>query len=123
MTLTRQEAFNTALAGLRQQGRPSGGSGGCFYRSPDGCKCAIGWLIPDDKYSPDLEGCSAESADVIAAMGGDSQESHFYYDMQGSIHDHLTVKDGNFRDNLELRAKDFAYRWRLVYPMPANAPC
>jgi len=27
----------------------------CMYRAPDGKRCAIGWLIPDDVYSKALE--------------------------------------------------------------------
>jgi len=27
----------------------------CMYRAPDGRRCAIGWLIPDDVYSKALE--------------------------------------------------------------------
>lgn len=37
---------------------------GCAYRGEGGRKCAIGALIPDDKYDPEFEGsdvhCSAE---------------------------------------------------------------
>lgn len=32
------------------------GTDQCLYRGPDGTRCAIGWLIPEDKYSPDIEG-------------------------------------------------------------------
>jgi hypothetical protein len=28
----------------------------CQYRGKDGVKCAIGWLIPDEYYHPDMEG-------------------------------------------------------------------
>lgn len=27
----------------------------CLYRAPDGCKCAIGALIPDDLYQPEMD--------------------------------------------------------------------
>lgn len=27
----------------------------CAYRGADGLKCAVGCLIPDDKYTPDIE--------------------------------------------------------------------
>lgn len=30
-------------------------NGTCYYKSPDGNKCAIGRFIPDDEYSLDLE--------------------------------------------------------------------
>src|SRR5690606_37517326 len=28
----------------------------CRYRGPDGLKCAVGHIIPDELYTPDLEG-------------------------------------------------------------------
>lgn len=57
-----QEWFDTAARGIISQGKPSMGrdpiteNEKCVYRSSDGCKCAIGWLIPDDKYDPSFEG-------------------------------------------------------------------
>lgn len=54
---TNQEAFDIALNGILQQGGPSldKENVNCMYRSHQGRKCAIGWLIPDDKYNPDFE--------------------------------------------------------------------
>lgn len=34
----------------------------CAYRGNYGRKCAAGWLIPDEKYTPDLEGSSVASS-------------------------------------------------------------
>lgn len=28
----------------------------CMYRTSDGKKCAVGWLISDQEYTPDMEG-------------------------------------------------------------------
>ena len=33
----------------------------CRYRGPNGTKCAIGWLIPDDKYLPEMEDSTVAS--------------------------------------------------------------
>jgi hypothetical protein len=33
----------------------SNGRAACRYRGDEGCKCAIGHLIPDDKYDPAME--------------------------------------------------------------------
>lgn len=61
--MTNQEAFNIVLFALRQQGdacivpgtqfseQPT-----CLYRGPEGCKCAIGHLMPDAVYDPRMEG-------------------------------------------------------------------
>jgi hypothetical protein len=54
--MTPQEIFDTVIAHLLQQGKQSK-SDVCLYRSDDGLKCAIGALIPDSEYDPDME-CS-----------------------------------------------------------------
>ena len=54
--MTNQEAFTTVVLHLRKQGRRAQENSKCRYRAPDGCMCAIGALIPDDQYSPKLEG-------------------------------------------------------------------
>lgn len=70
--MTKQELFTKVSSHLRQQRsrsvmtRPGRGSGvivACAYRGEDGKKCALGILIPDDKYNPDIEG--ARGSDVI----------------------------------------------------------
>jgi hypothetical protein len=53
--MTSQEAFDTALAHLREQGAICRGDDGCLYRGPDGRKCAIGALIPDDMVEFDRD--------------------------------------------------------------------
>lgn len=61
--MTNQELFDTVCSSLIKQGKPSVSSDGrCLYRSPDGCKCAAGFLIPDDKYDPRMEDCGVETA-------------------------------------------------------------
>lgn len=64
---TNQEAFDTIVNGLRRQAKKSGrpatpdeindGYNGfvCLYRSPDGCKCGAGQIIPDEDYAPSME--------------------------------------------------------------------
>lgn len=63
---TMQHIFNTVVPLLIQQGKSSvtevdGSVPNCMYRGKDGSKCAIGWLIADDRYSPDFEGSNAVS--------------------------------------------------------------
>lgn len=54
---TRQEAFDIMVSGLIKQGKPSYNIHmGCMYNNGAGQKCAVGMLIPDDDYSPLLEG-------------------------------------------------------------------
>lgn len=58
VNLTEQEAFNQVVAHLRKQGRKSIGLERpfyCMYRSEEGMKCAVGALIPDELYFPEME--------------------------------------------------------------------
>ncbi len=59
--MTLQEAFDKVLFGLRAQAVGSfdysgvGMAPSCLYRNKTGLKCAIGQLIPDDEYVPEME--------------------------------------------------------------------
>ena len=68
---TLQEAFDQSVRGIISQGGPSVDptkSGGyCLLRGPNNHKCAIGWLIPDDKYDKDLE--SMSPAGIVKELG------------------------------------------------------
>jgi hypothetical protein len=56
LNMNKQEAFDTACRGIIAQGKKSADeTGSCLYRSKDGCKCAIGHLIPDEEYEPRME--------------------------------------------------------------------
>ncbi len=51
-----QEVFDIVVNHLFTQGRPAyDGVQGCMYRAPDGLRCAVGVLIPDDLYDPAFE--------------------------------------------------------------------
>jgi len=54
--MTNQEIFDKVLNALREQGIPSRNDyGTCMYRGNHDLKCAIGHLIPDELYTPDIE--------------------------------------------------------------------
>jgi hypothetical protein len=53
---TKQEVFDYVAIKLIEQDRASMFGTDCQYRTPDGCRCAAGWLIPDDEYSAEMEG-------------------------------------------------------------------
>lgn len=54
--MTKQEVFETVARHLFAQGRQAMTlDAGCMYRGPDDTKCAVGCLIPDEMYSPDME--------------------------------------------------------------------
>jgi len=66
--MTNQEAFTTVVLHLRKQGRRAHDHHNCHYRAPDGCKCAIGALIPDDQYTPELEGSDVRALRDLPAL-------------------------------------------------------
>lgn len=63
-----QQIFDTVAKHLLEQGEksegpdPSSDDGTtCLYRGPNGLKCAAGCLIPDEMYSPKLEGLNVNA--------------------------------------------------------------
>jgi len=55
-----QEVYDTAVAGLASQNFQPSYTIICSYRGLEGHKCAIGWCIPDEIYSPEMEGRSVD---------------------------------------------------------------
>jgi hypothetical protein len=56
-----QEVFDIVVNHLFTQGRPAYDvAQGCMYRAPDGLRCAVGVLIPDDLYDPEFETNSSD---------------------------------------------------------------
>lgn len=57
-----QDCFNRSYLGLKSQGfEHSFHKSACLYRDPEGRKCAIGHLIPDEMYIPDIEDLAPNS--------------------------------------------------------------
>lgn len=68
--MTKQEIFDKVARHLLTQKQKSVSSGNsCRYRGPKDTKCAIGCLIPDDKWTPKLEGAVARDLIVAKAAG------------------------------------------------------
>lgn len=69
--MTLQQVFDKAVIALKRQNKASRDDGGtCFYRHPDDptVRCAVGHLIADEHYSPDLEGKTVNHNKVQAAL-------------------------------------------------------
>lgn len=71
---TPQETFDTVARALAAQGRPSVSAETCLcrYRGDNGTKCAVGHLIPDELYRPELEGNVASTLcirEITEALG------------------------------------------------------
>lgn len=68
--MTNREAFDTVKKHLLCQGRRSLSDGNCKFRGDGGLKCAIGILIPEDKYQPSWDASmSASIREVSEACG------------------------------------------------------
>lgn len=124
MTLTRQEIFNIVSTHLLEQDDKSAetdekGLFRCKYRGPNGLKCAIGILIPDEEYNPEWEGkCVntqnlSEGMPIAAACGISRADVDFARSLQ-HVHDLFDVCD--WRNQLKL----FRSSWNLVWPENLN---
>ena len=73
MTMSMKQIHAKVTKHLLNQGEKSQEGGvaphnTCVYRSSEGLSCAVGCLIPDDKYNVNLEGQSAYDDDVMEAL-------------------------------------------------------
>lgn len=89
--LSRQEIFDKVAAHLLSQMKRSQNSTGCAYRGADDTKCAVGCLIPDALYSPDMElkrvwTLFRAFPDAMVASGLSEADSQFLDQLQ-SVHD------------------------------------
>lgn len=87
--MTKQEAFNIVCEKLAEQKYKSSDEGSCLYRGPEGRKCGVGWLIPDDEYRIDFDNSTFFNIDTVIKASptlssipdgysflGDIQEAH-----------------------------------------------
>jgi hypothetical protein len=95
-----REIFNVVkLHLLTQNERSEDNTGRCLYRNAAGLSCAIGCLIPEDKYDPILENQNLMDgedlpdviASIISDINIDTQYSHnlklaLLYNLQ-EVHD------------------------------------
>lgn len=118
---SKQEAFDTAMEKLLAQGCVSADEDGqCLYRNPNGNKCAIGHLIPDEFYDPLFEGRPAFNVVEALEINGykmfyiDRPDYVFANSMQRYLHDDLR-NELNFIEALRIESKKFATTWGLEY--------
>lgn len=107
---TDQTAFDAAYVHCMEQKVRSVDTRDCLYRGPNGTKCAVGCLIPDDLYHEDMEGSSG--AGVVMSIGW----AHLSMGLIDSIQNaHDTFLDPDdlsvFRSKMEETAKDYGLEW------------
>lgn len=81
--MSPEQAFEIATNGLASQQWekswvPSRIGMDCKLRSPDGKKCALGWLIPDEEYTPDMDTWGSEwpLPDISQDLLNDMRQGH-----------------------------------------------
>jgi len=115
---TQQETFDIIVAHLRRQGCRAGvksdyGNIRCCYRTPDGLKCAVGILIPDDRYEPDMEGLVLRDNRKLKALVVDELGHSLY------LCDRMQMNhDGDAVDNWEAGFRGVAHDFDLIYTPP-----
>lgn len=90
-SMNDKQAFDYVREFLLKQGMRShrGRPTDCAYRGYGGLKCAVGCLIPDEKYLPWFEGESVtalEERGCLEEIGIDHLSVHMLDDLQ-SLHD------------------------------------
>lgn len=63
------EARKKIVEHLTKQKSRAADDGGCRYRTEDGKMCAVGCLIPDALYSPEIEGVSVDMFQPCCTLG------------------------------------------------------
>lgn len=110
---TRQETFDTVVKHFAFMEGPAvsrneqGEVLHCLYRGPNGSKCFAGALIPDELYTPDMEGAPANRWPVAPVIEGLGYDPEFVRSLQGAHDDHAW-NSGTWRGAVQLRLKDLA---------------
>lgn len=128
--MTPQEIFNISATHLLTQNARSRGSypardsktheiisgaliEGCMYRGENGRKCAIGPLIPDDKYDERMEGRGANH-ELVQEATGISLEHRRLLDSLQNVHDGFPVEDWR------VALVNVAHKFHLNYDVVTN---
>lgn len=103
--MTKQEIFDKVWTGLKAQGFQQSVSddGLCKYRGLNGLKCAAGHLIPDDVYSPKMEGATADDLPWFRAEFN-KEDLEFIFKLQ-LVHDEPDGDDDHMKRELTRFAK------------------
>lgn len=111
-----QKVFDRVALHLLQQGERSVDGTRCLYRGQNGLKCAVGFLIADEHYSPELENkivsCNPEVHLALQKSGVDTSVPRMTT-MLGSLqymHDNYPV------ESWHQRLSDMAHLFCLRMP-------
>lgn len=123
--LTRQEAFDKALFGIRRQGYQQSMSGSvCAYRGKNGNKCAIGHCIDD--VTAQTWDVASVATDIASITDEDPEGFECYFsfsnltflrDLQ-AVHDQPDMTADTFEEGM----CELADRYGLYYADPDTLP-
>ena len=104
MALTKQEYYDLLVTTSRNGGFPAirvddHGFNNCVYRGEDGRRCAVGLIMPDDRYKKELEGSTASHVCKICGVDW-IPEGIMAADLENiqSAHDNLSNGDWSHID-------------------------
>lgn len=125
--MTKQALFNkVAQHLLTQQKKAATRSGTCMYRTQTGLSCAIGCLIPDNKYDKSFEGVGIDDTfwdceedlefvrdmrKIMRAAGLVKAQTKLASELQ-NVHDFYSVKQ--WPQELERVAEEFGLKSTIV---------
>lgn len=116
--MTEQEVFDTVVDHLRKQNyeRSVNDNDRCMYQGNDGLKCAVGCLIPDELYDPNLEAKDAlQVCHILGSKWPPAQHADLLHALQ-ITHDRHMNKPEYAERSLSMVAKDFG----LTYTPPTQ---
>jgi hypothetical protein len=90
-----RQTIVTHLKTQLAQGLNAGGA--CCYRGEDGLKCAVGALIPDDQYTPQMDG-SYSLREVMENCTALCEIEAKYPNLFDELHDWRDYHDATFYD-------------------------
>ena len=106
--MTNQQLFDTVATHLLTQRTRSiatkNGVTRCAYRGRKGTRCAIGCLIPDDRYDATFEGFAVKKPEIRKAAGLRSAQLPLAEELQ-QIHD-MIIHPSLWRGALRIVARE-----------------
>ncbi len=97
--MEKQATFNRVVRHARKQRKKAEGPDPdnrkdkiCMYRAPGGRRCFAGALIPNTRYSPEMEGKSIAAQMVRRAIIAGGHNVSFVLELQ-TVHDAYPVRD------------------------------
>jgi hypothetical protein len=134
--MTPQEIFDTVARHLFTQGQRAGyernredygdESFACRYRGPGGTTCAVGVLIPDAAYDPEMEGAGVTM--LLDSFGPGlpawMRDNHELLDRLQMVHDQgdYWVSDRRMRFELSMAAHAFGLDDSILEGLSFNRP-